>query len=259
MATSRLVILGSMLLPACGLLQPAQMSQLRAARASAPLPCRAPHAAAMCSRPPPEDDDSEPAPPPLDVEAEYEAGLAFGKSLRDRFLRPRIDDPGLPYADALVCICGALFVASLGLVGGIPRPSWLFALLPPGVEPIRGLPYIVPAFSHGTGLAACWLLGALAASAFESDAYTGTLREALARTWKAGAFATGVLLLGAQANAALQLLAMGVDPLAASREADRLTITTAFEVITDVLVQATGLTAFRIYRWYDAQQYSDRR
>lgn len=102
------------------------------------------------------------------------------------------------------------------------------------------------------------MLGALAASAFESAAYTGTLREALARTWKAGAFATGVLLLGSQANGAVQLLALGVNPLDASREADRLAITTAFEVITDVLVQAGGLTAFRVFRWWDAQQYTRR-
>ena len=197
----------------------------------------------------------EPEPEQLDVQKEFEAGQAFGKSIRARFLNPKIDDPGLPYADSLVVVCGALFVASLGLVGGIPRPSWLFALLPPGVEPIRGLPYILPAFSHGAGLAACWVLGALAANAFEAGAYMGTLSEAIARTWKAGAFTIGLLLLASQANAALVLLAQGVDPLGASSEADRLTLTTAFEVITDCTVQATGLTAFRVYRWWDAQQY----
>lgn len=224
--------------------------QRPALRAHSPLLCDVPGG----------DDKKEPvpppsAPPPLDVREEFEAGRQFGKSIRDRFTAPRVDDPGLPYADALVCICGALFVASLGLTGSIPRPSWLFALVPPGVEPIRGIPYILPAFSHGVGLASCWILGAYAANAFEADAYTGTLREAVSRTWKAGAFATGCLLLASQANAAFVLALQGVDPLAASTEADRVTITTAFEVITDVLVQAGALTAFRVYRWADAQQY----
>lgn len=40
-----------------------------------------------------------------------------------------------------------------------------------------------------------------------------------------------------------------------SQVADERILSTAFEVISDVVVQAGGLTAFRIYRWADAQQY----
>ena len=208
----------------------------------------------LCAPPPPDLEPERPPPEPeRSLQEELEAGKAFGKQIRDRFLQPRIDDPGLPYADSLVCLCGALFVASISIVGIIPRPSWLFPL--PGVPPLRSLPYILPAVSHGAGLAGCWLLGALAANAFEKEAYMGTLGDTLSRTWRGGAFSVGVLLLCTQFDYSASLLTQGVDPFEASREADYRTLTTAFEVITDVSVQAVGLTAFRIYRWADAQQY----
>ena len=132
------------------------------------------------------------------LESDFKAGVDFGKKIRSRFLTPRIDDPGLPFADSLVCICGSLFVAGIALKGGIPFPGWLTPLPGVPVDGYRGLPYILPAFSHGTGLAICWLLGALAASAFEAEAYMGSWQEALSRTWRGGAFATGLLLFATQ-------------------------------------------------------------
>ena len=69
----------------------------------------------------------------VNLQDEYIAGLAFGRRLRSRFLSPRIDDPGLLYADAFVCIGGALFVAQWALSPAvppdikIPPPSWLAA------------------------------------------------------------------------------------------------------------------------------------
>ena len=198
----------------------------------------------------------------LDIlQDDFDAGVEYGKEIIGRFTRPRIDDPGLPYADSLVCVCGAMFVASLGLKGLIPQPSWLFPLLPAGVAPIRGLPYIVPAVSHGAGLAACWLLGALAAGAFSSEAYSGSLGAALSRTWKAGAFATGMLLFSTQLVTYVTLTAHGIDaldPVDVLAKGESTILTTADEVLFDVLVQFGGLTAFRIFRWWDAQQYKRR-
>ena len=51
---------------------------------------------------------------------DFEAGMAYGAEIRGRFFSPRIDDPGLPLADSLVCVCGALFVAQWALNPAIP-------------------------------------------------------------------------------------------------------------------------------------------
>ena len=86
----------------------------------------------------------------------------------------------------------------------------------------------------------------------------GEKEKALGRTWRAGAFAVGVLLLASQLDTTVALYASGVDPLGTSAEADYRALTTAFEVLVDVAVQAAGLTAFRIFRWAEAQAYNDR-
>ena len=199
--------------------------------------------------------DRQAADEPRDLKSDFDAGVAFGQDIKRRFVRPRVDDPGLPFADALVVICGSLFVAGLGLTGTLPRQSWLEPLPGTAVDGLRGLPYILPAFTHGSALAACWTLGALAASAYESEAYIGSMREALARTWRGGAFAIGTLILCTQLATSVALAQQGLDPLLPSAEADYRLLSTAFEVITDVVVQAVGLTAFRLYRWQDAQRY----
>ena len=52
------------------------------------------------------------------------------------------------------------------------------------------------------------------------------------------------------------LTAEGLEPfLGASLAVDYRLIGIANEVIVDVAVQALSLTAFRLYRWWDAQQY----
>ena len=64
-----------------------------------------------------------------------------------------------------------------------------------------------------------------------------------------------VLILGTQAANSVNLIAQGIDPTDPSLVSDELILTTSFEVITDCVVQAGSLTAFRVYRWADAQQY----
>ena len=213
-----------------------------------------------------------PPPPANDADGgifeEFDAGLAYGAGLRARFLSPRIDDPGLPFADAFVCIGGALFIAQWALSPGIPPdvkippPSWLAPVAMPAGVDWRGIPYILPTLVHGSELAACFVLGALAANAYESAAFDGTLREAITRTWRAGAFATGVLLLSTQATTYLSLTSQGLDPytvpstagIDAGARADAQILSTAFEVLCDVAVQGVQLTLFRAYRWRSRHQ-----
>ena len=85
----------------------------------------------------------EPLPPEQeeDLSSEFEAGKAYGRQIRKRFVAPRVDDPGLPLTDALVCISGALFIAQWALSPAVPPslkipvPSWLSPTpLPGGVE-----------------------------------------------------------------------------------------------------------------------------
>eukprot|EP00967_Tisochrysis_lutea_P144278 scaffold269218_cov30-Tisochrysis_lutea.AAC.1 len=147
----------------------------------------------------------------------FEAGKSYGSSLRNRFVAPAIDDPGLPFADALTSISATLLVAGLSLSGFVPPVSWLQKA--DWMPAWRALPYIPPAIVHGTQLASCWVLGALAANAFEREAFCGGLGTALSRTWRAGAFAIGVLLLGTQMRTYVELTAAGLEPfLGASRE-----------------------------------------
>ena len=198
---------------------------------------------------------------------EFAAGMNYGTELRRRFFAPRIDDPGLPFADALVCVNGALFVAQwalnplIPLSIRIPSPAWLAPMaLPAGVS-WKGLPFIFPAFSHGVALAVCWVLGAFAASAYESEAYCGTWQTALSRTWRAGAFAVGLLILSTQIYTYFSLSSQGLDPYTVPTtagvdqlaQADIQILSTAFELIIDVIVQALFMTSFRLYRWADAQ------
>lgn len=181
-----------------------------------------------------------------DLYQSFDDGKLLGAQYRDRFLRPVIDDPGLPYADVLVCLSTTMAVAYVVLYSGIPRPSWLTPLA--GVPPIRALPFILPVIAHGSALAFCWLLGALAASAFERRAFCDSLGETLARTWRAGAFATGVLILGTQFAAYDALNSMEVP----SAAADLKISSYASEVVVDVATQAFSITAFRVFRWWDA-------
>jgi len=204
---------------------------------------------------------------PVDLRSEFDAGLAYGQQIKARFTAPRIDDPGLPFADALVCVSGSLFLAQLALSPLVPKalkippPSWLTATaLPDGID-WRGIPYILSTIEHGAALAACWVLGALAASAYEAEAFTGTWQTALTRTWKGGAFAIGVLIFATQLSLYVSLSSQGLDPYTIPSQAgvdgnfaaDRQILTTAFELICDCSVQAVLLTLFRLYRWADAQ------
>ena len=146
----------------------------------------------------------------MNLVEEFKRGVAFGGEITKRFAEARIDDRGLPIADALVVTTVPVFVATVVLALGIPRPSWLVPA--PWMPRWRSLPCLAPALSHGAKLSLCWLPGALAARAYEREAYDGTVREAVNRTLRGGCFAVGLLILLTQFTIAAQFAAKGQPP-----------------------------------------------
>ena len=80
---------------------------------------------------------------PVNLVEEFKRGVSFGNSMKERFTTAHIDDRGLPIADALICVWASVFVSTVVLALGIPRPSWLVPA--PWVPRWRSLPFLVPA------------------------------------------------------------------------------------------------------------------
>lgn len=160
----------------------------------------------------------------------------------ERFTAPIIDDPALPLSDLVIAgaACPAIISATV-LVLGLPRPSWL----------VPGVGVVGCTLLHGTKLASCWLAGALAARAWEAEAFEGSRERAVATTWSAGAFAVGLLVFSTQ----LQLfVSFGFDlsgalgyPAEPSLEADLELVRAQSELIVDAFFEAVIMTAWRVY------------
>ena len=198
-----------------------------------------------------DDDDgveNESAEQKVDLLQEFRNGVLFGETMRKRFTEARIDDKGLPIADALVVTTVPVFVATCVLALGVPRPSWLVPA--PWIPKWRSLPFLVPALSHGAKLSCAWIPGALAAKAYEREAYDGSVDEAVRRTVKAGCFAIGILILATQIQLSAEFAAAGLPPpqLGDSPETDLLLNGVASELIADCAFEAVGLIAWRVVR-----------
>ena len=98
------------------------------------------------------------------------------ESILQRFLSPKIDDPGLPLTDVLLAqIVAPSFQTFWIFAAHAPTPSWLRPLgsyfgEAPELAPRGSL--LAPVLIHGAGLAVCWLAGALAARFYEEDSFT---------------------------------------------------------------------------------------
>ena len=103
------------------------------------------------------DDDASVSETKVDLLQEFKNGVMFGETMRKRFTEARIDDKGLPIADALVVTTIPVFVATCVLALGVPRPSWLVPA--PWIPKWRSLPYLAPALSHGAKLSCAWIPG----------------------------------------------------------------------------------------------------
>ena len=181
-----------------------------------------------------------------------------------RFTSPKIDDAGLPLTDVLLAqIVAPTFQIFWLVLNHAPNPSWLQPIgayfgEAPELAP-RGS-FLAPTLIHGAGLAVCWLTGALAAKSFEREAFAVTPRggrgssdlldvigsydTVLLRLFKAGAFASGMLILFTQMDLLLEF--KGFVQYGESDETDFRLLLASVEVINDIFWEALVLVTWRI-------------
>lgn len=201
-----------------------------------------------------------------------------------RFTNPVIDDPYLPLSDVLVAqiMAPSLQVAWLSW-NRAPSPSWLKPIFDTNTLFIQQGSLIAPTLIHGAALASCWIVGALAARAYQRDAIlprssnsSPRLQErrqqftsdgsspspsswndldgkeepdysiVLLRVVQAGAFATGVLVLATQLDLWTEFQGRYVS-VGDSPETDFRIYLALVEVINDVVFEAICLVTWRLY------------
>jgi len=170
--------------------------------------------------------------------------------LLDRVLSPKIDDKGLPIADAFTAqIIGPSLQVFWITLAKAPRPSWLQPLADGTFGEYRGA-LLVPTLIHGAALACCWLLGCLMAKAYEEEAIDPTLGDGyqtvLWRIFQAGCFATGCLIFSTQMDLLLEYGGRWVLP-GDSLEIDRRILTAEVEIINDIVFSILVLVPMRLY------------
>ena len=196
--------------------------------------------------------------------------------LLQRFLSPKIDDPGLPLTDVLL---SQIVAPTLQLywifVVHAPLPSWARPISSYFGEATELAPrgsLLAPTLIHGAGLAVCWLAGALAARSFERDAFTlssvdnnnskedydyddgagklsigDTIKQydtVLIRLFQAGAFASGILIVSTQIDLLLEF--QRYIQFGESEETDFRLLLASVEVINDIFFEALVLVSWRI-------------
>lgn len=175
----------------------------------------------------------------------YSSTSALRETVFSRFTDPKIEDPALPLTETGIAqiVAPTLQLFWLRFIQS-PFPSWATPLYDYTFTPRGAL--LAPTLVHGAGLACCWLLGCLAAKAFEREAYEGTVSQVVLSTAKAGAFATGLLILGTQVDLAHELggfVQFGDDPVSDVRIYRALV-----EGINDVFFEAVTLVTWRLFR-----------
>ena len=170
------------------------------------------------------------------------------RDLLNRFSDPIIDDPGLPLADTMVAqiVAPSLQVFWLSLVHA-PSPTWLKPIFDNTLWQTQGS-LLAPTLIHGAGLAFCWLMGALAAQAYRKEAFDPTVDgygTVLFRIAQAGAFATGLLILGTQIDLFLEF-GRYVQP-GESEEIDLRLLSAVVELLNDVIFEASCITGSRLF------------
>lgn len=192
--------------------------------------------------------------------------------LFQRFLSPKIDDPGLPLTDVLLSqIVAPTFQLYWVFIAHAPLPSWARPISSYFGEAAELAPrgsLLAPTLIHGAGLAVCWLAGALAAKSFERDAFTLTNTNntyddennngnslsigerikqydtVLLRLFQAGAFACGILIVSTQVDLLLEF--KRYVQFGESEETDFRLLLASVEVINDIFFEALVISSWRI-------------
>jgi hypothetical protein len=169
------------------------------------------------------------------------------RSWLDRFTSPVIDDAGLPITDALMAqiVAPSLQVFWISLVHG-PSPTWLRPMLQSELWAARGS-LLAPTLIHGAELACCWLAGALAAEAYQKRAIDPTVEgysAVISAILKAGAFASGTLILGTQLDLLFEF-GRWVQP-GESEEIDLRLLSAIVEVLNDIIFEASTIATMRL-------------
>ncbi len=190
-------------------------------------------------------------------------------NLFQRFLSPKIDDPGLPLTDVLLSqIVAPTFQLYWVFAAHAPLPSWARPISSYFGEAAELAPrgsLLAPTLIHGAGLAVCWLAGALAAKSFERDAFTLTNNNyddesngsslsigekvkqydtVLLRLFQAGAFACGILIVSTQVDLLLEF--KRYVQFGESEETDFRLLLASVEVINDIFFEALVLSSWRL-------------
>eukprot|EP00929_Paragymnodinium_shiwhaense_P016614 TRINITY_DN125111_c0_g1_i1.p1 TRINITY_DN125111_c0_g1~~TRINITY_DN125111_c0_g1_i1.p1 ORF type:complete len:355 (+),score=52.08 TRINITY_DN125111_c0_g1_i1:130-1194(+) len=158
----------------------------------------------------------------------------------DRFLNPRIDDFTFVFEDMLFSgiLAPALSVFLVVLTNKYV-PGYLL------YEGVRKRAVLLPTLLHGVSLAFYWLLGALAARAYEAEAIDRNYpQETLVRTLKACAFATGCLVVVTVTSVRLST----GEGLAKSPEGDVAFIKATLDILLDTIFEVNVMVAWRLLR-----------
>jgi hypothetical protein len=175
-----------------------------------------------------------------------------GRDFITRFTNPVLDDPSLPLTDVLMAqiVAPSLQVFWIRLLHS-PSPSWLQPVFTADTlyGSTRGS-LLAPTLIHGAGLSCCWLLGALAAKAYERKSFDPTTEgggygEVLVSIVKAGAFASGALIFATQLDLLLEY-GRWVQP-GESPEIDVRLLSAIVELLNDIIFEAIVLTSMRLY------------
>jgi len=169
----------------------------------------------------------------------------LSENILDRFTDPKIEDPALPLTEAGLVQIVAPTIQLLWLrILQSPFPSWTTPLYDYTFTP-RGS-VLAPTLVHGAGLACAWLLGCLAAKAYERKNYEGELSNVFATTVRAGAFASGILILATQIDLYRDM--GGYFQVGESAETDLRIYRALVELINDIFFEAATLLVWRVFR-----------